>query len=47
VKTHYDRDWEHAATYHLVVSTGVFTYEQAADLVVAAATLRGWTQRGG
>ena len=47
VKTHYDRDWEHAATYHLVVSTGVFTYEQAADLVVAAATLRGWTQQGG
>jgi cytidylate kinase len=46
VKTHYDRDWEHAATYHLVISTGVFTYEQAADLVVAAATLRGWVQRG-
>lgn len=47
VKTHYDRDWEHAATYHLVISTGVFTYEQAAALVVEAARLRGWADRSG
>jgi cytidylate kinase len=42
VKTYYDRDWDDAAGYHLAINTGVFTYEQAADLVVEAARLRGW-----
>jgi cytidylate kinase len=42
VKTYYDREWEHAANYHFVVSTGVFNYEQAAELIVAAARARGW-----
>jgi cytidylate kinase len=42
VKTYYDRDWEHADNYHLVISTGAFSYEQAADLIVEAARMRGW-----
>lgn len=42
VKTYYDRDWEHAENYHLVVNTGVFSYQQAADLIVQAARARGW-----
>ncbi len=42
VKTHYDRDWEDPVNYHLVINTGVFTYEQAAELVVVAARARGW-----
>jgi cytidylate kinase len=42
VKTYYDRDWENADNYHLVISTGVFAYEQAAELIVTAARLRGW-----
>ena len=42
VKTYYDRDWDNAANYHLVINTGVFDYEQAAHLVVEAARMRGW-----
>ncbi len=42
VKTYYDREWEHAENYHLVVNTGVFSYQQAADLIVQAARARGW-----
>ena len=42
VKTYYDRDWEHAENYHLVVNTGVFSYQQAADFIVQAARARGW-----
>ena len=42
VKTYYDREWEHAENYHLVVNTGVFSYQQGADLIVAAVRARGW-----
>jgi cytidylate kinase len=42
VKTYYDRDWENAPDYHLVINTGVFTYEQAAEMIVSAVKLRGW-----
>jgi cytidylate kinase len=42
VKTYYDREWDNAANYHLVINTGVFDYAQAADFVVKAAEMRGW-----
>lgn len=42
VKAHYDRVWDDAANYDLVINTGKFTYEQAADLIVEAARRRGW-----
>ena len=42
VETYYDRDWDNAANYHLVINTGVFDYAQAAGLVVRAAEMRGW-----
>jgi cytidylate kinase len=42
VKTYYDRDWENASNYHLVLNTGVFTHPQAAEMIVGAVTLRGW-----
>ncbi len=42
VKAHYDRKWDDPASYHLVFNTGVFSYEQCADLVVAAVRIRGW-----
>jgi cytidylate kinase len=42
VKTYYDREWEDPGNYHLVVNTGVFSYAQAADLIVVAARARGW-----
>ena len=46
VKTYYDRDWTDAAGYHLVINTGVFTYEQAADFVILGARLKGWMEGG-
>jgi cytidylate kinase len=42
VKTYYGREWEAADNYHLVISTGVFSHEQAAEMVVGAVGLRGW-----
>jgi len=42
VKTYYDREWDTADNYHLVISTGVFSYEQAAEMVVGAVGMRGW-----
>lgn len=41
VKQHYGRHWDDAANYHLAINTGVFSYDQAAALVVAAARERG------
>jgi cytidylate kinase len=41
VRTHYDRDWDDPAGYDLVVNTGRFSYEMAADLIVEAARKRG------
>lgn len=43
VKAHYDRRWDDPANYHLVLNTGVFSYEQCAELVVQAAQMRGWS----
>lgn len=42
VKTNYHRQWEDPTNYHLVLNTAVFSYEQCADLIVAAARARGW-----
>jgi cytidylate kinase len=42
VKAYYDRHWEDATNYHLALNTAVFTYEQCADLIAAAARARGW-----
>jgi cytidylate kinase len=44
VKTYYDRHWEDAENYHLVLNSGVFTYEQCTEMVVAAARMRGWAR---
>jgi cytidylate kinase len=41
VKTHYHRAWDDAAGYDLVVNTGRFSYEAAAELIVQAARQRG------
>ncbi len=43
VKAHYDRRWDNPANYHLVFNSGVFSYEQCANLIVQAAGMRGWT----
>ncbi len=37
VRTHYQRDWDNAANYHIVVNSGLVSYEGAAELIVAAA----------
>ncbi len=42
VRTYYDREWENAPDYHLVINTGVFTYDQAGEMIVSAVKLRGW-----
>jgi cytidylate kinase len=42
VKAHYGRTWDDPANYHLVLNTDAFGYEQCADLIEAAVTLRGW-----
>lgn len=42
VKAHYNRRWDDPANYHLVFNTSVFSYDQCADLTVAAARMRGW-----
>ena len=42
VKTYYDREWENAPDYHLVINTGIFSHEQAAEMIVNAVKLRGW-----
>lgn len=44
VKTHYDRQWDHPANYHLVINTSAFTHDQAAELIVEAARVRGWVE---
>jgi cytidylate kinase len=41
VQTHYDRQWDDPAGYDLVVNTGRFTHEMAAELIVEAARKRG------
>jgi cytidylate kinase len=42
VKANYQRQWEDATNYHLVLNTAAFSYEQCADLIVEAARTRGW-----
>jgi cytidylate kinase len=44
VKTYYDRQWDDPAGYDVVVNTGRFTYEMAADLIVEASRKRGLSQ---
>lgn len=43
VKTHYGRAWDDPATYHLVVNTDAFAYDECADLIVEATKVRGWS----
>jgi cytidylate kinase len=43
VKAHYDREWEDPVNYHLVLNTGIFSYEQCADLIVRAARTQDWS----
>lgn len=40
VKQHYDREWDDAATYDLVVNTGRFSHDQAAEMIVEGARRR-------
>ncbi len=40
VETYYRRNWNDAANYHLVVNSGLLTYDQAADLIVQSARAR-------
>jgi cytidylate kinase len=42
VKTHYRRQWDDPANYHLVLNTGRFNYDRCADLIVEAVRLEGW-----
>jgi cytidylate kinase len=42
VKANYQRQWEDATNYHLVLNTAVFSYEQCAELIEEAARARGW-----
>ncbi len=37
VRTHYQRDWDDATNYHIVVNSALVSYEGAVDLIVAAA----------
>jgi len=45
VHTYYGREWDAAAGYDLVINTGKFAYQQAADLIVEAARQRGLVAR--
>lgn len=42
VREHYGRNWSDPTNYHLVLNSGVFSYEQIADLVVGAVKAHGW-----
>lgn len=42
VKTYYHRQWDDPANYDLVVNTGTFAYERAAELIADAVALRGF-----
>ena len=42
VKTYYGRRWDDPANYHLVLNSGAFSFEECAQLIEAAARLRGW-----
>ncbi len=42
VRTHYQRDWNDAANYHIVVNSALVTYEGAVDLIVDAAKKVCW-----
>lgn len=42
VRTHYRRQWDDPLNYHLVLNTGVLSYERSAELIVEAARLEGW-----
>jgi cytidylate kinase len=38
VRAHYQRDWEDAANYHLVINSSRMSNEDVVDLIVQAAT---------
>lgn len=42
VKEHYKRQWDHPDNYHLVINTGWFSYDEAAEMIVAAVRRRDW-----
>lgn len=41
VKTHYQRQWDHPANYHLVVNSAEFGYEGGAEVIAAAVRIAG------
>jgi cytidylate kinase len=43
VKTYYGRRWEDPTNYHLVLNSGALSFEECAEIIEAAARLRGWT----
>jgi cytidylate kinase len=42
LETHYNQRWDDPTNYHLVLNTGLMSYEEAASILVAAARRRGW-----
>ena len=42
LETHYRQRWDDPTYYHLVLNTGLMSYEEAASVLVAAARRRGW-----
>lgn len=42
VRTFYGRTWDDPGNYHLTVNTEIFTFDECADLIVQAASMRGF-----
>ncbi len=42
LEAHYRQRWDDPTYYHLVLNTGLMSYEEAASVLVAAARRRGW-----
>jgi cytidylate kinase len=42
LETHYRQRWDDPTNYHLVLNTGLLSYEEAASVLVAAARRQGW-----
>ncbi len=46
-REYYDRDWDDATHYHMVLNTALLGYEGAANLIVMHARALGWSSAGG
>ena len=42
VKTYYGRRWDDPANYDLILNSGMFSYQQCAEMIEAAVRVRGW-----